>query len=60
MAKRPVQKIDFGPYGAAIKSARKARKESRNYVGDEMYFRPVILLILKTKDSIQASRYSLS
>ena len=37
MAKRPVQKIDFRPYGAAIKAARTGQKESRNKVGDEMY-----------------------
>ena len=40
MAKRPVEKIDFRPYGAAIKSARKGHKESRNKVGDEMYLSP--------------------
>ena len=40
MAKRPVQKIDFSPYGAAIKTARKGQKESRNKVGDEMYLSP--------------------
>ena len=34
MAKRPVEKIDFRPYGAAIKSARKGHKESRNKVGE--------------------------
>lgn len=49
MAKRPVQKIDFGPYGAAIKSARKARKESRNYVGDEMYLSPRYLTNIENK-----------
>ena len=32
MAKRPVQKIDFRPYGAAIKAARTGQKESRNKV----------------------------
>lgn len=40
MAKRPVQKIDFSPYGDAIKKARKGQKESRNKVGDEMYLSP--------------------
>ena len=40
MAKRPVQKIDFRPYGAAIKAARTGQKESRNKVGDEMYLSP--------------------
>ena len=50
MAKRPVQTIDFGPYGAAIKSARKARKESRNYVGDEMYLSPRYLANIENKE----------
>ena len=40
MAKRPVQKIDFSPYGAAIKTARTGQKESRNKVGNEMYLSP--------------------
>ena len=40
MAKRPVQKIDFSPYGAAIKTARTEQKESRNKVGNEMYLSP--------------------
>lgn len=40
MAKRPVQKYNFKPFGAAIKAARNGRKESRNKVGDEMYLSP--------------------
>ena len=40
IAKRPVQKIDFRPYGAAIKAARTGQKESRNKVGDEMNLSP--------------------
>ena len=36
MAKRPVHKIDFSPYGAAIKTARTGQKESRNKVGNEI------------------------
>ena len=40
MAKRPVEKIDFRPYGAAIKKARTGRKESRNKVGNEMFLSP--------------------
>ena len=36
MAKRPVQKIDFSPYGAAIKTARTGQKESRNKVADKV------------------------
>jgi len=49
MAKRPVQRIDFSPYGAAIKSARKGRKESRNQVGDEMYLSPRYLANIENK-----------
>ena len=37
MAKRPVPKYNFKPFGDAIKAARNGRKESRNKVGDEMY-----------------------
>ena len=37
MAKRPVQKFDFKPYGAAIKAARTGRKESRKKTCDEMF-----------------------
>ena len=37
MAKRPVKKYDFKPYGAAIKAARTGRKESRKKTCDEMY-----------------------
>ena len=40
MAKRPVEKIDFRPYGAAVKKARTERKESRNKVGNEMFLSP--------------------
>ena len=40
MAKRPVQKIDFKPYGAAIKVARTGRKESRQKTCDEMFISP--------------------
>ena len=40
MAKRPRHKIDFSPYGAAIKTARTGQKESRNKVGNEMYLSP--------------------
>ena len=40
MAKRPVEKIDLRPYGAAVKKARTERKESRNKVGNEMFLSP--------------------
>ena len=49
MAKRPVEKIDFRPYGAAIKLARKGHKESRNKVGDEMYLSPRYLANIENK-----------
>ena len=49
MAKRPVQKIDFSPYGAAIKAARTGQKESRNKVGDEMYLSPRYLANIENK-----------
>ena len=40
MAKRPVEKYDFKPYGAAIKAARTGRKESRQKTCDEMFISP--------------------
>ena len=49
MAKRPVEKIDFRPYGAAIKLARKGHKESRNKVGDEMHLSPRYLANIENK-----------
>ena len=49
MAKRPVQKIDFSPCGAAIKAARTGQKESRNKVGDEMYLSPRYLANIENK-----------
>ena len=33
--KRPVAKIDFKPYGAAIKAGRTKQKESRNRAADQ-------------------------
>ena len=49
MAKRPVQKIDFSPYGAAIKAARTGQKESRNKVWDEIYLSPRYLANIENK-----------
>ena len=40
MSKRPVEKYDFKPYGAAIKAARTGRKESRQKTCDEMFISP--------------------
>lgn len=68
MAKRPVEKIDFRPYGAAIKKARTGRKESRNKVGNGMFLSPRYLANIENKGqhpSVQIflelmSRYHLS
>ena len=60
MAKRPVPKYNFKPFGDAIKAARNGRKESRNKVGDEMYLSPRYLANIENRDNIQASRFSLS
>ena len=49
MSKRPVEKIDFRPYGAAIKKAGTGRKESRNKVGDEMFLSPRYLANIENK-----------
>lgn len=49
MSKRPVEKIDFRPYGAAIKKARTGRKESRNKVGNEMFLSPRYLANIENK-----------
>ena len=49
MAKRPVEKIDFRPYGAAIKKARTERKESRNKAGNEMFLSPRYLANIENK-----------
>ena len=49
MAKRPVPKYDFKAFGAAIKAARKGRKESRKKVCDEMYISPRYLANIENK-----------
>ena len=49
MAKRPVSKYDFRACGAAIKAARKERKESRKQVSDEMYISPRYLANIENK-----------
>lgn len=49
MAKRPVPKYNFKPFGDAIKAARNGRKESRNKVGDEMYISPRYLANIENK-----------
>ena len=49
MSKRPVQKYDFKPYGAAIKAARTGRKESRQKTCDEMFISPRYLANIENK-----------
>src|SRR5699024_268419 len=49
MSKRPVEKIDFRPYGAAIKKARTGRKESRNKTEIEMFLSPRYLANIENK-----------
>ena len=49
MAKRPVEKYDFKPFGKTIKSARNEQKESRNKVGNEMYLSPRYLANIENK-----------
>ena len=49
MAKRPVEKYDFKPFGKAIKLARNEQKESRNKVGNEMYLSPRYLANIENK-----------
>lgn len=49
MAKRPVQKFDFKPFGQAIKAARKAHGESRKKATDEMYLSPRYLANIENK-----------
>lgn len=39
--KRPVAKIDFKPYGAAIKAGRTKQKESRNKAADALFISPL-------------------
>ena len=47
--KRPVAKIDFMPYGTAIKAERMKLKESRNKVGSEMFLSPRYIANIENK-----------
>ena len=66
--KRPVAKIDFKPYGAAIKAGRITQKESRNKAADALYISPRYLANIENKGqhpSVQVflklmSRYHIS
>ena len=66
--KRPVAKIDFKPYGAAIKAGRTKQKESRNKAADALFISPRYLTNIENKGqhpSVQVflelmSRYHIS
>ena len=66
--KRPVEKIDFKPYGAAIKAGRTKQKESRNKAADALFISPRYLANIENKGqhpSVQVflelmSRYHIS
>ena len=47
--KRPVEKIDSMPYGAAIKAGRKKQNESRNKAGSDMFLSPRYLANIENK-----------
>lgn len=47
--KRPIEKIDFMPYGAAIKAGRKKQNESRNKAGSDMFLSPRYLANIESK-----------
>ena len=66
--KRPDAKIDFKPYGAAIKAGRTKQKESRNKAADALFISPRYLANIENKGqhpSVQVflelvSRYHIS
>lgn len=66
--KRPTAKIDFKPYGAAIKAGRTKQKESRNKAADALFISPRYLANIENKGqhpSVQVflelmSRYHIS
>ena len=66
--KRPVAKIDFQPYGAAITAGRTKQKESRNKAADAQFISPRYLANIENKGqhpSVQVflelmSRYHIS
>ena len=47
--RRPVAKIDFKPYGAAIKAGRTKQKESRNKAADVLFISPRCLANIENK-----------
>ena len=50
--KRPVAKIDFKPYGAAIKAGRTKQKESRNKAADALFISPRYLANIENDGTI--------
>ena len=66
--KWPVEKIDFMPYGAAIKAGRIKQKESRNKAANALFISPRYLANIENKGqhpSVQVflelmSRYHIS
>ena len=57
--KRPVAKIDFKPYGAAIKAGRTKQKESRNKAADALFISPRYLANRETKGKSTYVQYFL-
>ena len=47
--KRPIAKIDFKPYGVAIKAGRIKQKESRNKAADALFISPRYLANIENK-----------
>ena len=47
--KRPAAKIDFKPYGAAIKAGRTKQKESRNKAADALFISPRYIANIENK-----------
>ena len=47
--KRPIAKIDFKPYGVAIKAGRTKQKESRNKAADALFISPRYLANIENK-----------
>ena len=50
--KRPTAKIDFKPYGAAIKAGRTKQKESRNKAADALFISPRYLANIENDGTI--------
>ena len=50
--KRPIAKIDFKPYGVAIKAGRTKQKESRNKAADALFISPRYLANIENDGTI--------